>query len=452
MPYKNANPIANVRSQQPGFFRTVSIMGLILWLMLPAPAHAQYNYTNNSGKITITQYTGSGGAVTIPGTINSLPVTSIGNAAFYNCAKLTNITIPNSVTSIGYSAFSGCTSLASVTIPNSVTNIGNYGFNRCASLVSITVGKNVKSIGDGAFSDCTSLAAITVDSMNPNYCSLDGVLFNQSQTTLIQRPGGKVGNFTIPNSVQSIGNSAFSGCTNLASIAIPDSVTNIGNYGFDSCTSLVSITIGNNVKSIGDSAFIGCTSLTNIIIPKSVTHIGDEAFSECTSLANIMIGNSVTSIGLFAFFGCTELTSATIGNSVTSIGTQAFRYCDSLKGIYFKGNAPSLGSSVFSGDDKATVYYLAGTKGWTATFGGLPTAVWSLPMEISVTNFAIQTNGFGFKVTSTGTQPVVVDACASLTGPIWIPLRTNTPSEGSFIFNDSQWTDYPGRFYRVRSQ
>ncbi len=384
MPDKKENLAINgQKKSKVGSFRTVSIMGLLLWLMLPAPAQAQYNYTTNKGAITITQYTGNGGAVTMPGTINGLPVTSIGDDAFSDCTNLTSVTIPNSVTTIGNRAFTWCYSLASVTIPNSVTSIGSMAFFYCTRLASITIPNSVTSIGSSAFSACDSLPAITVDSMNLNYCSFDGVLFNKSQTTLIRSPGGKVGSFTIPNSVTNIGMWAFWGCTSLTSINIPSSVTSIGGLAFWNCTSLTSVTIPNSVTSIGDGAFDGCTNLL---------------------------------------------------------------------GIYFKGNAPSLGYEVFGDDNLATVYYLAGTKGWTATFGGRPTVVWSLPIEISVTHFAIQTNGFGFKVTSTGTQPVVVDACASLANPIWIPLRTNTPSGGSFIFNDSQWTHYPGRFYRVRSQ
>ncbi len=392
MTNKNDNPAINGRKQSK-VGDWVSLMGLLLWLLLLAPAHAQYACTTNSGKITITQYTGFGGAVTIPGTINGLPVTCIGDDAFSGC-WLTSITIPNSVTNIGNSAFFYCTSLPSITIPNSVTSIGSSAFWYCSRLTSITLGNSVTNIGDFAFSACTSLTSIT-----------------------------------IPNGVTSIGSSAFWSCTRLARITIP-----------------------NSVIKIGDSAFIDCWSLASITIPNSVTSIGKSAFEYCTRLTSITIPNSVTIIGDGAFIGCWSLTSIIIPNSVTSIGIQAFRVCTSLRGIYFKGNAPSFDYDVFGGDTLATVYYLAGTKGWGSTFGDRPTAVWSLPMEISVTHFANQTNGFGFKVINTGTQPVVVDACASLANPIWIPLRTNTPSEGSFIFNDSQWTDHPVRFYRVRSQ
>ena len=183
MPDKNDNPEINGQKQSKvGYL--VSIMGLLLWLLLPAPVQAQYAYTTNNGAIKITQYTGSGGVVTIPGTINGLPVTSIGDDAFSDCTNLTSVTIPNSVTTIEGWAFNDCTKLTSINIPSRVTSIGDSAFYGCTKLTSITIPSSVTSIGDSAFAGCTSLAAITVDSMNLNYCSFDGVLFNKSQTTL----------------------------------------------------------------------------------------------------------------------------------------------------------------------------------------------------------------------------------------------------------------------------
>jgi len=136
-------------------------MLLLLFLALPAVVQAQFTCTTNNGTITITKYTGSAGAVFIPGTINGLPVTSIGNRAFFD-SSATNVTIPNSVISIGNHAFDECTSLTSVMIPNSVTNIGNYTFSFCTSLTNIAIPNRVTSIGSYAFGNCYSLTSVTI--------------------------------------------------------------------------------------------------------------------------------------------------------------------------------------------------------------------------------------------------------------------------------------------------
>ena len=382
-----------------------------LWLF------PDFLYMYNNGTITITGYTGSGGDVTIPDTINGLPVTSIGDWAFRNCTSLTNVTIPDSVISIGDYLFFNCTSLTSVTIPNSVTSIGNF-----------------------AFYYCPSLTAITVDTNNPAYSSVAGVLFDKSQTTLIECPGGKAGSYTVPNSVTNIGTYSFAYCTSLTSLTISNGVTSIAQDAFDFCNHLTSATIGNSVISIGNEVFYGCSSLTAITvdpnnpayssvagvlfnksqttliecpggkagsyeIPNSVTNIGYNAFGNC-GLTSVTIPNSVTSIGFEAFFDCYGLTSVTIPNSVTSIGGDAFAYCYSLTGVYFQGNAPSGGSdsSVFY-NDNAIVYYLPWTTGWGTTFGGRPTALWIRPMTVDLNHDGIP-NFYDFSVFATFWQNI----------------------------------------------
>jgi hypothetical protein len=390
----------------------------------PAP----YTYTTNNGTITLTKYTGSGGAVTIPSAIDGVPVTSVGHMAFYYCTSLTSVTISNSVTSIGTGAFSFCPSLTNITIGNSVT-----------------------SIGDSAFQNCTSLMAINVEPPNAAYSSVDGVLFNKSQTTLIQCPGGKPGTYTIPNTVSSIGSWAFSYCTSLTCVTIPDSVTSIGSSAFCSCISLSNITIPDSVTSIGSSAFSSCTSLGDLTIGNSVTNLGSFAFQSCISLTSVTILNSVTSIGDYAFSWCPSLTSVTIPNRVTNIGDGAFSYCTSLTEVYFQGNAPSVDSSLFLGDTKATVYYLSGTMGWGATFGGRPTMLWKPQVQTSDASIGVRTNQFGFTITWASGMVIVVEACTNLASPIWSPLQTNTFTSDSSYFSDPEWTNYPGRFYRLRS-
>ena len=322
--------------------------------------------------------------ITIPNSI-----TSIGDSAFYNCS-LTTITIPNSVTSIGDSAFGFCESLTSINIPNSITSINSYIFSDCYSLTSIIIPDSVTSINDGAFSNCSSLTSINIPN-SINYIGED--VFNNCSNlnTIVVQEGNTVynsrnncnaiietntntliigcKNTIIPNSVTSIGNSAFYGCKSLTSITIPDLVTSVGDYAFQGCSGLTSITIPDSVTSIGNSAFSGCKSLTSITIPNFVTSIGNytfsncsglisviynaencttrsSIFSSCTNLTSLTIGDKVKSIPSSIFANCSGLTSVIIPNSVTSIGNYAFKNCSGLTSIQF--NAENYSNSKYN--------------------------------------------------------------------------------------------------------
>jgi len=151
--------------------------------------------------------------------------------------------IPSSVTTIESAAFRSCSSLTAVTIPNSVTSIGDGAFLNCPNLTSITIPNSVTTIGYYTFDDCSKLPSIDVAADNPDYCSVDGVLFDKDKTTLIRYPAGKSAtSYSIPNSVTTIVESAFSGYSCLTSVTIGNSVTNIGKYAFYNCSSLTSIT------------------------------------------------------------------------------------------------------------------------------------------------------------------------------------------------------------------
>ena len=315
-------------------------------------------------------------SVTIPA-----GVTSIGDSAFYWCDSLTNVTIPNSVTSIGNRAFNGCSSLTSVTIPAGVISIGDEAFDDCSSLTSVTIPSSVTSIGNGVFEWCKSLTSITVDNQNQYYCSIDGNLFDKDKKTLIQYAIGKQDSqYTIPNGVISIGDSAFYLCDSLTSVTIPNSVTSIGVGAFsgtayykdksnwqngvlyiDNCLIKANrdelssgYTIENGTRAIADSAFYYCDNLTSVTIPDSVTSIGDEAFKHCKSLKGVTIPDSVISIGDSAFYWCDSLTSVTIGNGVTSIGDEAFESCDSLTNVTIPSSVTSIGYEAFMYCDNLT--------------------------------------------------------------------------------------------------
>ena len=246
----------------------------------------------------------------------------IGNGAFFWCEYLTSINIPNSVTTIGNGAFSRCSSLISINIPNSVTTIGRGAFSRCNSLTSIIIPNSVVTIIGNPFYFWYG----NLYNESKAFIYEDHVLFNKNKTTLIAYIAREK-NYTIPNSVTTIGEGAFNGCHFLTSIKIPNSVTTIGEGAFNGCYSLTSINIPNSVTTIGKLAFNGCYSLTNINIPNSVTTIENRVFIDCKSLTSINIPNSVTTIGESAFACCRSLIRINIPNSVTTIGNCAFEYC-----------------------------------------------------------------------------------------------------------------------------
>ncbi len=277
----------------------VCLLGALMWAF-PDAVRAQYTLTTNGGAVTITGYTGPGGAVNIPDTIHGFPVVSIGQNAFIEISSLTSVMIPSSVTSIGYEAFGMCTNLADAEIPNTVTNMADY-------------------------------------------------------------------------------------------------------------------------------VFFKCSALTNVTIPSGLTVIKSEAFGLCSGLTNV-----------------------TIPQAVTNIQSGAFEDCSSLVGIYFLGNPPTLGTGALLGiNASATVYYLAGATGWGTTFDNFPTVELSPAPQIS--GVGVEGNEFGFTVTGTNTQVIVVEVCTNLAPANWLALQTNTLSGTNFNFTDSQWKNYRCRFYRLRS-
>ena len=391
---------------------------------------SDFVFEESGNGYAVKSYIGTDSTVKIPSTYNGKFVYIISSKAFSYCLQVERIIVPESVIEIEDDAFYYCTSLKILTLPSSIQKMSSSAFcstdaietaNIDSKLVSYIPNSNVKTLniisGETLnipylnklekITICETITLISTNSyltcnefsvseQNTVYKSVDGNLYSKDGETLVKYATGKTATqFTISDSVTSIGDYAFYNCSSLTSITIPDSVTDIrgyafyncssltsiyytgtasewaskidglGNimssgrtlyinnepvtnvvlenvtviksYAFSYCSSLTSITIPDSVTSIGDGAFRGCSSLTSITIPDSVTSIEGQAFYGCSGLTSITIPDSVTSIGDYAFHGCSSLTSITIPDGVTSIGRWAFEYCSSLTSITFNG-------------------------------------------------------------------------------------------------------------------
>ena len=300
--------------------------------------------------VSIAYYQGPGGSYPwwepYSSNVNELPICSFYNGNTGGKTTLTSIKLPNSCTSIGYYAFYDCSNLTNIIIPNGISSIGGF-----------------------AFVGCNSLTQFIVESGNSNYSTVDGVLFNKNQTSLIQYPGGKQGSYTIPGSVTSIGDNAFYDCNGLTVITIGSAVNSIGTQSFVNCSNLTrfnvsiintnysevdgvlfnknqtslikypggmqgSYTVPNTVTSIGDYAFLGCGELISITIPNSVISLGSSTFNNCTALTSILIGNGLITNGYDSFRGCPELLEFNVQSD-----NQNF---SSLDGVLFDKNQSTL--------------------------------------------------------------------------------------------------------------
>lgn len=300
---------------------------------LAAQQFGDFTYTSNGSAVTITGYTGSGGAVEIPDTIAGLPVTTIGNNSFQYKTSITSVTIPPTVTSIQNLAFSHSTGITNITIPSGVTTIGLYVFAGCSGLISFSV-----------------------DSANASYSSNEGVLFDKAQTTLIQYPPGRSGTYEVPSGVTTIVQSAFSEMSGPTSVSIPASVATIQGGVFLGCRNLTSISVNsaNPTYSTYEGALLNkfqtilmqypCGKSGSYVIPASVATIWPYAFRDCEGLTAVTIPSSVTKIEYGAFRGCSGLLNLFIPASVTNIGDSAFTDCSGLMGISVETANPSYSS------------------------------------------------------------------------------------------------------------
>ena len=236
-------------------------------------------------------------------------VTEIADAAFSGCWQLRTVTIPEGVTGIGDDAFSNCSELVELTLPDSLRSIGANAFNFCDHLRQLSIPRSVTSISPDAFVNCRNLRGLSVSPGNPAYSSDEsGVLFNRDKTVLIQMLSGFYGDYSVPESVVTIGESAFANCGGLQAVSIPDGVRSIGSGAFQWCSALREVRLPDGIAALEELVFADCSSLESVTIPAGVKLIGEYAFYGCTELRSATVLADEISFGMAVFEGCPELT------------------------------------------------------------------------------------------------------------------------------------------------
>lgn len=242
------------------------------------------------------------------------------------------IVLEEGITGTGSGFLDSCTNLRSFSIPSTVTYIDDMWYKSSAYETYNILLEN-----------------INISENNANYSSVGGALYNKDKTELIAYPRFKADkSYTIPDTVKTIGDSAFEGCSLLENLTMPDGLTTIGSFAFNRCTSLNNVILPGSLTTIDNFAFSGCSSLKNVILPDTLTTIGSCAFSSCSSLTEIAIPDSVTTLESNAFSYCTSLESVKLSDSITQIESNTFNNCTSLKSLPNLANIKSIGRSAFS--------------------------------------------------------------------------------------------------------
>jgi len=401
--------MARIGAAQPRHTTTSSrflpLLTLIVVVLAPIATRAEFTRTISDGEVTITGHSSLGGLVFIPATLEGLPVTRIGEAAFANSWSIAHVAIPESVRYIGSRAFQGCRSLKSFAVaaenpsfaavdgvliekaraelvqyppaknvtnynvPEGITSIRawafdgceNYADSPCAPLARIRIPDSVSSIGEGAFNGCPRLQSVEVGENNAFYSGRDGVLLDKAETQLLLYPRNRHHSiYTIPAGVTSIPPLAFARNYRLAQTTIPAGVKSIGERAFEGCSRLerVQVDPDNPAYSSIDGVLFNKQATVLLLyppaksqsysIPDGVVSVGDRAFSATYNLTNITFAQSVRSIGEWAFQSCSTLARVSIPEGVERIGDGAFSGCSQLSRVDLPARLLSIGNQAFA--------------------------------------------------------------------------------------------------------
>lgn len=285
-----------------------------------------------------------GGCVNLAEVTFSSSVREIHTEAFRNTG-MTTISIPATVELVAEEAFYWCRNLSSVTL--GCQSISDFAFSGCDNLTTANITATLLKMEGNPFHFVRSIERVDVDKDNPEFCSVDGVVYSKDMKTICIYPMGRLGDrFVLPSSVLAVGYAAFAGCF-LSSIQLPDGLATIGNDAFASCHNLTEILLPQQVREIGEWAFTDC-HLTKIAIPPLVSEIKAETFFQCEELIDVKLPDNLVSIGNGAFAHCSKLREITIPNSVTTMGC-AFYNCENLEAITLGVSVSKLQGGSFEG-------------------------------------------------------------------------------------------------------
>ena len=332
--------------------------------------------------------------------------------------ELVNVT----VTTIEEDAFLDHIHLQSITLPETLTTIERCAFEGCTSLSEICIPASVDRIDEGAFAGCHQLTTINVAAENPDYISVEGVVFDKDLSVLEIYPSGRQNNeYIVPENVIQIGERAFADSQYLSKVVLPDSLWRISSFAFSGCLKLEEICLSDNIEELGKGVFAWCPRLTAVgvseenefycseegvvyskdkteiilyprgkpsityTIPDTVTRIGKGAFYSCYNLETITVPEGVTGIGTAAFAyssnlkdlilpdtleyfnegafaGCSSLSGIIIPEGITYLDETLFDECNSLKSIYIPDSIEGIGYGAFYCCDELKDVYFGGTQ------------------------------------------------------------------------------------------